>query len=367
MTDPLLPLAGRLLLYSHLRTMVASGVPLAEGLDHLARDAPHRGVRRAGDHLRRNIDAGDEGIAALLAPSLPPEEGALLAVGEQTGRLVAILDALVARCEQKLEARNDLLKRAAYPLFVVIMSGVILPLPTVITQGPAAYGVAVLGHLLWVGLFLAGVYGLIRLWSRARGVALRRFPGELELRLIPQSRADFLRVLRAGIMSGLPMALTLDAAARVWLTDENDHRTATALRRIEAGDRLADAVQPLLTRAQTFEVSAAERAGTLDDALGKLVELADKGARIRRRVVTIATAGVIGLIVLGLVAVRIAGSLQSAVMPDKGVMEQLQREVQGTGIQIFETPSIGETMEWGGPKGSEFEDEEEYEEEYEEE
>lgn len=367
MNGPLLPLSGRMLLYTHLRTMVASGVPLTEGLDLLARDAPHQGVRRTGDHLRRNIGTSGEGLAELLAPSLPPEEGALVAVGEQTGRLVAILEALIERCEQKLAARTDLMKRSLYPLFVVIMSGVILPIPTVITQGTAAYATAVLGHFLWVGLILGGVYGLVRLWSRTRSVALRRLPGSVELRLLPQSRADFLRVLRAGIMSGLPMGLTLDAAAKVWLTDENDLLTRGALRRIESGDRLADALDPLLTRAQTFEVAAAEASGTLDDALGSLVGLADKGASTRRRVVTIASAGLIGLIVLGLVAVRIAGSLQKAVMPDGGVMEQLQREVQGTGIQIFETPTLGETMEWGGPKGAGFEEDEEYEEEYEEE
>jgi type II secretory pathway component PulF len=358
---PLLPLSGRMLLYTHLRTMVASGVPLTEGLELLARDAPHRGVRQAGDHLRRNIGTSGEGLAALLGPSLPPEEGALIAVGEQTGRLVAILDALVARCEQKLAARADLLKRTTYPLFVVIMAGVILPIPTVITQGPAAYGVAVVGHLLWVGLILGGVFGLIRLWSRIRYVALRKLPGGVELRLLPQSRADFLRVLRAGIMSGLPMGLTLDAAAKVWLTDENDLLTGRALRRIESGDRLAIALHPLLTRAQNFEVAAAEQAGTLDDALGTLVGLADKRAGTRRRVVTIVSAGLIGLIVLGLVAVRIAGTLQEAVMPGegRGVMEQLQKEVQGTGIQIFGTPSLGETMEWGGPKGAGFDGDEE--------
>ncbi|MFH1530558.1 MAG: type II secretion system F family protein [Pseudomonadota bacterium] len=356
-TTSILPLSGRMLLYTHLRTMVNSGTPLAEGLEFLARDAPHRGVRQAGEHLRRNIGAGDEGIAALLAPSLPPEEGALLAVGEQTGRLVPILDTLIERCDQKLQARNDLLKRSVYPLFVVIMSGVILPIPTVITQGGGAYGVAVLGHLLWVGLVLAGVYGVVRLWARTRSMALRRVPGGIELALLPQSRADFLRVLRGGITSGLPLGLTLDAAARVWLTDENAALTHTALRRIESGDRLGDAVQPILTRAQTFEIAAAERSGTLDESLGRLVTDADKGASARRRVVAIVTAGIIGLAVLGMVAIKITGSLKKAVMPDGGVMEQLQREVQGTGIQIFEAPSLGETMEWSGPKGAELEEE----------
>jgi len=359
MDTPLLTLSGRMLLYTHLRTMVNSGAPLAEGLELLAQDAPHSGVRRAGEHLRRNLDAGEQGIAELLAPCLPPEEGALLAVGEQTGRLVQILDALVERCDQKIQVRNDLLKRSIYPLFVVIMAGVILPIPTVITHGLRAYSVSVLGHLLWVALILAGVYGVVRLWSRTRNIALRRVPGGVEMALLPQSRADFLRVLRGGIMSGLPISLTLDAAARVWLTDENAALTHSALRRIDSGDRLGDAVAPILTRAQTFEVAAAERSGTLEEALGRLVNDADKGASTRRRVVTIATAGIIGLAVLALVAVKITGSLKKAVMPDGGVMEQLQQEVQGTGIQIFETPSLGETMEWGGPKGAEFEEQEE--------
>ena len=351
MDTPLLPLAGRLLLYTHLRTMVASGAPLNDGLALLARDAPHRGVRRAGELLRRNVATGGLGIAEVLGPSLPPEEAALLAVGEQTGRIVPILEALTTRCDQKIQARNDLLKRSIYPLFVVLMAGVILPIPTIITQGVRAYGVAVLVHLLWLGLVLAGTYGLIRLWSRTRHLALRRLPGGVEMALLPQSRADFLRILRAGIASGLPVGLTLDAAARVWLTDENDALTRTALRRIGSGDRLAEAVQPLLTRSQTFEVAAAEQSGTLDEVLDRLVEDADKGAGTRRRVMTIVIAGIIGLAVLGLVAVKITGSLKKAVMPDRGVMQQLQREVQGTGIQVFEVPSLNEAINWSGPKG----------------
>ena len=350
MDAPILSLGGRKLLYTHLRTLVASGAPLADGLDLLAREAPHRGVRQAGATLRREVDAGREGIAAALAPSLPPEEGALLTVGEQTGRLVPILQALEERCDQKIRIRNDLLKRSAYPIFVVIMAGLILPVPTVVTHGVGAYLSEVLSHLFLVSLVLAGVYGAVGLWSRVRGIALRRLPGSVEQGLLPQSRADFLRVLHAGIASGLPLGLTLDAAARVWLTDENAALTQTALRRLDAGDRLAEGISPLLTRTQAFEVSAAEGSGTLDEALERLVKSADGRARTRRRAVTLATAGLIGLIVLGLVAVRLGGSLQKAVMPDRGVLEQLQREVHGTGIQIFEPPSLDETINWSEPQ-----------------
>jgi len=347
MDAPYISLSGRKLLYTHLRTLVASGAPLHEGLDLLARDAPRRRVRQAGETLRRGVAAGADNLAALLGPSLPPEEGALVAVGEQAGRLVPILDALVGRCDQLIQVRRDLLKRSVYPFFVLIMAGVILPIPTVITHGAGAYAVAVLTHFLWVGFILAGVYGLVRLWSRTRHVALRRVPGGLEMTLMTQSRADFLRVLSAGIASGLPLSRTLDAAARVWLTDENAALTRTTLRRIEAGDRLCDAVQPLLTRAQTFEVAAAEQSGTLDEALGRLVDDAEARARTRRKAMAVVAAGIIGLGVLGAAAVKIAGSLHQAVMPDQEVMQELQRELKGTGVNIFETepPTLNEAIE----------------------
>ena len=356
MDAPILSLSARKLLYTHLRTLVASGAPLADGLDLLARDAPHRAVRQAGAILRREVDAGREGIAATLAPFLPPEEGALLTVGEQTGRLVPILQALEERCDQKILVRNDLLKRSAYPIFVVIMAGLILPVPTVVTHGVGAYLSEVLSHLVQVALILAGIYGAVRLWPRVRGVALRRVPGRGELGLLPQSRADFLRVLHSGIASGLPLGLTLDAAARVWLTDENAALTQAALRRLDAGDRLAEGIAPLLTRTQAFEVSAAEISGTLDEALERLAKDADGRASTRRRAVTLVTAGLIGLMVLGLVAVRLGGSLQKAVMPDQSVLEQLQQEVHGTGIQVFEPPSLDETINWSGPRDEGEED-----------
>ena len=96
--------------------------------------------------------------AATTAPCLfPGTSPALLGAAEKTGTVPSMLQSMIKLLDVEIEVRRSLVRASLYPAFLILAASFLLPLPTLVTCGPAVYGRNVLVTILpFAGLALAG-------------------------------------------------------------------------------------------------------------------------------------------------------------------------------------------------------------------
>jgi type II secretory pathway component PulF len=142
-------------LYHSLGQLLRSGVPLPGALANLAQTAGGS-QRRLLSRLREAVGAGrtvGEGLSAA-RPEVSEMEVGIVSAVERAGRMEQGMAQLAGYFEALAVAREGILKKCAYPVFVLHFGILILALPTLITGGGLA---AYLRQTLGV---LALVYGI---------------------------------------------------------------------------------------------------------------------------------------------------------------------------------------------------------------
>lgn len=227
-----------------MSALVASGLPLEEGLRQIARDYGG-GVGPLAGRLAQETAAGkplDQAIAAQ-GESFPKVYQAVVLAGLKSGRLAAALEGFAETASRVAALRRIAGQAALYPLLVAIIAWVLL-LSLLQIIGPS-YDWLELGDRFWFTHFqlpphtaeilkLAVPGALIVLaiiWWRASAKATRLGQPRRWLRWIPGARraeelgsqasfADLLQLL-LGCQASFPEALTLagDASGSAALAD----------------------------------------------------------------------------------------------------------------------------------------------------
>ena len=218
------------------------------------------------EHLLAGTSRG-EGITALVRqrPDLfEPFEAALLAMGEESGQLEAMLAQLADFHTRQYRMILAVRKWMSYPLFVSLFAVVALPLPLVFRGRTDAYvvaaGVGLVGWFVFGGL----VFG--RLAQR-----YQRRPAFV--------RARFARTLTLCIGAGLPLprAVTLAAAA------SGDSALVRHVQRLGerrlASQSLVASLRgaPVMTPELEAALLVAEQTGDFVGPVGRLAELYEDG------------------------------------------------------------------------------------------
>ena len=124
-----------------LGTLISSGVPILEGLDITARTAGNAVVERALNKVRRSLEEGKSLTEPLKDSEVfPGMVTQMIAVGEQTGAMDAMLQKIADFYEEEVDAAVKDLLTALEPIMIVflglVVGGVVismyLPLFTVI-------------------------------------------------------------------------------------------------------------------------------------------------------------------------------------------------------------------------------------------
>jgi general secretion pathway protein F len=328
----LLPAASvRRQFYGSLARLVASGVGLEEGLQTLQltgrgtlRELATMGLAglRRGQPLSFALD-GNPGL-------VPPAQVGILAAGEQTGHFVEVMRQLESMEEESLALSRKLLSSLAYPAIVLVLSCLILPLPTLVVGSPAAYA--------WeVALRLGGLFGTVLLgWVGVRFLALhshrllRRLPGRIELALRPNRRALFFLVLRTSLRSGVSIREALVLAAGVFDSDGNKDAVARAVDGIDSGRTLTESLTPLVDANLVVLLATGERSGTLEESCTELFESYSLRAAARRRLVLVVASVLLIMGIFGYAASQILGAYQRTVeAPMQELEEMMDRETRG--------------------------------------
>lgn len=347
---PRLSLRDHALLYDQLARLLSAGVPVADGLDAIA--ATGRGTlplvcRGLAASLRQGIGLGRSFAAR---PEIPPAEAALIEAGEAVGTLPATLAGLARRRERLVTLRGRLLTMLAYPLFLSVVSVVILAVPTWLLRGKGAFAVEVAAGLGGLALLVAfcafavprllGVAAVQRLGRRL----LWRTPllGGIYRLAVWSTWAEH---MRASLEAGIVGSLALVDAARA--TGDPDTLVAMerASRAVEQGAGIAGAVgtQRFLTSQDLVILTSAEAAGDLTGALAGLAATHGRALENRMEGGGRVLGALLVLVLLAWVASRIVdgftqvmtGSLDQA-------MEQMQHELGAPGGGVDE---LRKTME----------------------
>ena len=325
-----------------LATLLASGVPLAEGLSTLA------GSRSKRSGLRRMLLQVEDAVRSgtPLADAFESQPGwfdaaevAVVRAGQARGELAHALRSLADRHTRTGELAGKLASALAYPAIVAVAGVAVVvflslgPLPRLVgildqagVQPPAlTAGVIALGAAIaqWWAVVLAAITSMLLLtaWAvRAISTSERGWPGPLR-QLVPHAlRGMALARLASELQSmtrlGVPLTEALLAAARTFngpialSLRSNLERAAT---RVEAGERLSQALDDPHWFADDMRrlIEAGETAGELPDLLERLADRLER----RAKRLTDRLAGLIEPAAIIMLAAMIGVVVLSAVLP----------------------------------------------------
>ena len=330
--EVLLPATGaRRRFYASLCRMVRSGVSLEDGLQTLQltgkgalRDISSAALRG----LRRGLPLA-ESLAAV--PRLVPRaQRTILHAGEKTGHLTEVLEQLESMDADSMALARKLISSLTYPLIVLLMSCIIMPVPTLVLGTVGAYVTQVAGRIGFLCATLALIWISIRLSSLAAPTIFRRLPGRVEQLLRPGRKSLFFLVLRTSLRSGVPIREALGIGGLVWDSQQNRDLLDRSIATIDQGGTLTQALSPLLEQEWVVILATGEESGTLEESFAELFEAYSQRAAARRKILLIVATVLLTIAIFAYAASQVMGAYQQSVeAPMQELEEMMNREMRG--------------------------------------
>lgn len=265
--------------FQQLGRLAQSGVPLDEALATLL---PIVGtdtlLGRAVQAMRLDLQ-GNIVLAAAMArhPAVFDDvEVALVEAAAHTGELVPTCAALHERLIGAAEVRDSLVRAMAYPVFVLVASCVLMPLPLWFTESFAAFLAAALWRLLVCAMLIGTVAlgvpaAMAQPTVRARVLQWGARIPLISLGLVHRRLALVLDVLARAMRAGVPLPAALEVAGRASGEPEVTVATAKARASLSAGRPLHEAMAALpgLPSEGLALLAAAEKTGHVPEALAE--------------------------------------------------------------------------------------------------
>lgn len=295
--------------------LVGAGLPLERALTALADEADDPRQRELVAHLRAEVNAGASFARALASAPKDFDDvyRAVVAAGEQSGALGAVLERMADDLEERAALRAKLIGAALYPaivsliavvIVVFLVSYVVPQVASVFTNSKRALPgltVAMLAisdfvrHQGWIALLaIAGGAGALLAALRNEGFRERFDAGWLELPLIGRLARGYNAARFAGTLAmlagaGVPILKALQAAAETLHNRAMRADAMDALVRVREGAPLASAMAGKKRFPGLIAMFArlGEQTGTLPAMLARAA--AQLGAEVQRRAMAMAT------------------------------------------------------------------------------
>jgi len=256
--------------YRALATLLGGGIPLPAAL-----------ARLATTPLPRHTPASKSAAALLLdfleADGCAPEETVeprIVEAADRTGDLAMTLQQLAADLDVALAARAEVLRRSAYPLFLLHATVPAATLGTIV-EHPGRFFATLLGAygFLWTFLLVAAFAWSAITRSPACARALDRVPILGAPRRLA-ARARWLRLVATLHGVGINPIEALATATRSLGDAAPSDEYAAAAARVDAGSSLEEALSELrgLGIEERSELISAAAVGDLERALRRVAE-----------------------------------------------------------------------------------------------
>lgn len=240
-----LTITQQVLLVRQLATLLEGGLPLAQVLQILAAQADQPSLRRLLSHLHAQIQEGHSLAHAFRSAPyrLPDDVVAMIAAGESTGNLVAVMARLADTLALQAQLRSQMQGALFYPalmlslslIIVVFLLSVVVPKVVVMfahmkqSLPPLTQGLIALSHTLvsgWYWLLLIICIGAVVFYGLWQRPVVRWWGHRFWLRLplfgrlsYEAATARWSRTLAVLLSSGVPAvdALRISAQVLSWL------------------------------------------------------------------------------------------------------------------------------------------------------
>lgn len=305
--DPLAPIVVKpallVPLFRRLSAMLSAGISVSRSLDFLAGSEDDPKLTQALDYMVRQIQGGRSLSKTMRSNRLelifPPIIVSLIAVGEQTGGLVAVMEKLADLTEKQQRLRREFVSALAYPcVLAVVMT--LVAITFVLILGPRDQGLFSMfgGKLPWPTELLVSFSNFLRrpdliaVALLAVGACLHYFRKRVredndfaiavDARiltipvvgplLLKTAAARMLYVLAAAVSVGIPVTKSLTLASTVCGNREVKLRLDRAIADFQEGVELSMCLDnhKVFPRLVTCVVHTGLETGKLDPLLAKL-------------------------------------------------------------------------------------------------
>jgi len=291
------------LMTRHLATLTGAKLPLMEALSALMDQLEKGELKRIVAGVRERVKEGSSLAVALAQyPSVFSEIYInMVRAGEASGTLDGMLLRLADYLEYQVKLRNQLVATLTYPVFMVIIGGLllfglvtfivpkitlifeevhqVLPWPTVILIGVSHF----LNNFWWI-ILLAGVLGVFSLQQYIKTPAGRIQYDRFLLRTPIMGRVTlmvaisrFTRTLSTLLTSGVPLLQALDVVRNVVQNSVLAEAIDRARQNIGEGQSLAEPLKKsgMFPPLVTHMIAVGEKSGELEPMLVKVSEAYD--------------------------------------------------------------------------------------------
>ncbi len=276
-------------LYDSLAQLIRSGITFSSALEKLSRTSGGR-LHRVIERLRAGAARGQT-VAESFAgqhPELGPMEASVLAAAERSGRLDHGLEQLAHYFEALARARETLIRKSAYPVFVLHFAIFVLAAPVAFLKSGPEY-LREVGTSLVLVYVVVAVLVLLIFMLRDAGATnasadqfLRRVPVAGRIRR-SFALARFCLLYEVQLDAGLNVLEALPAAARASRSGMIRQAIERALPELRAGSQ----VGPLLAVSGAFPETmmrafmVGEETGGIDRELQRMGLEFQKDALVR--------------------------------------------------------------------------------------
>jgi len=253
-----------------------------------------------------------------------------LHAGEKTGHLTEVLEQLEAMDADAMALTRKLISSLAYPLVVLLMSCIIMPVPTLVLGTVGAYVGEVAGRIGGLLAILTTMWITWRVVSLSAPAIFRRAPGRVEQLLRPGRKSLFFLVLRTSLRSGVPIREALGIGGLVWDSQQNRALLDDAVATIDQGGTLTQALAPMLEPEWIVILATGEKSGTLEESFAELFEAYSQRASARRKILLIIATVLLTVGIFAYAASQVMGAYEQSVEAPMQELEQMmEREMRG--------------------------------------
>ncbi|MBN2490890.1 MAG: type II secretion system F family protein [Planctomycetes bacterium] len=319
-----------------MASLLEATIPIPRALESLAEQAEHAGLRRVvadiASRVRRGQSLSDS--MALYPRLFGPLYTSMIRVGEESGRLAAVMADLADLLERADEMRGEVLSAVAYPAFVLalgilttfillvfvmpslfrMLQGIseVLPLPTRVLLGTSAFLKA---SWLWLLLAAAAVGMGLRAWLKRPAGARAWDALKLRLPVVGSvfraaALGRFARTLGTLEVSGVSLLPALEIVRHTVGNRFVAARIADVAEETRGGDSLAEPLRKLgfFPATMVQMIAVGEETGRLGAMLERVADIQERVVRSRSRtlisllapVLILAVGAVVGFIVISL-------------------------------------------------------------------
>lgn len=305
------------LMYRQFAAMLGAGVPIYQCLTSLTQQTSNGALRGCLQKITARVQEGEMLTAAMADyPWIFTQfHQAMIAAGEQTGRLDIMMSRLSSALEQEYALRNTIKRETWYPCMTLIASFLVPPIVDVVVYNNwrLYYHEAVM-PLVSSALFLLAVFVLSRLATNfkvAYDWLIASLPGiGGAVRMIALAR--FARALASLYAAGVNIPDALRYAAAATGNEFMARRMLTAIPALQGGHGIAEALMAtrIFPPMVVSMLGTGEQTGGLDMTMDKVAEYYEQESATRLHQLSVAL-GAIAMVIVGIKVAMIVGKFYS--------------------------------------------------------